>query len=387
MGSTLPTRCWFRFSASTTRSKASVSCCATSISSGATSTRRSRSRRSCASCTTRAPSWPIRWSKRFANTSATRCCARSCRAPCGCPRLLRSGNRSSRSTQRLAVPPRTAVLLRRSVMARLGGLGKGLGALIPSEAGSIEGDSPRLVDLPIDSIIPNQHQPRVHFDEESLAELTASIREIGVLQPVLVRPIGDSAYELVAGERRWRAARRAGLAVIPAIVRNTDDLGLVERALVENLHRQDLTPLEEAAAYQQLIEDFELTHDDVAQRVGKSRSTITNTLRLLGLPPTIQHLLADGKLSAGHARALLASPDRALQEQLARQAVDEGWSVRITEEAVKRGGVPVRDDEILDPPASPAPTHDGAGVAPSTRLRPPGLLELEELLAGHLDTR
>ena len=130
-------------------------------------------------------------------------------------------------------------------MARLGGLGKGLGALIPSEAGNIEGDAPRLVDLPIDSIIPNQHQPRVHFDEESLAELAASIREIGVLQPVLVRPIGDSAFELVAGERRWRAARRAGLAVIPAIVRNTNDLGLVERALVENLHRQDITPLEE----------------------------------------------------------------------------------------------------------------------------------------------
>ena len=185
-------------------------------------------------------------------------------------------------------------------MARLGGLGKGLGALIPSEAGSIEGDSPRLVDLPIDSVIPNQHQPRVHFDEESLAELAASIREIGVLQPVLVRPIGDSAYELVAGERRWRAARRAGLAVIPAIVRNTDDLGLVERALVENLHRQDLTPLEEAAAYQQLIEDFGLTHEQVANRVGKSRSAVTNTLRLMSLPAAIQHLLADGRLSAGH---------------------------------------------------------------------------------------
>ena len=163
-------------------------------------------------------------------------------------------------------------------MARLGGLGKGLGALIPSEAGAVagEGEVARLVDLPIDSVIPNQHQPRVHFDEESLAELASSIREIGVLQPVLVRPIGDAAFELVAGERRWRAARRAGLAVIPAIVRNTDDLGLVERALVENLHRQDLTPLEEAAAYQQLIEDFELTHEQVAGRVGKSRSAVAN---------------------------------------------------------------------------------------------------------------
>ena len=196
-------------------------------------------------------------------------------------------------------------------MARLGGLGKGLGALIPVGGRQpSRAMSPRLVDLPIDSIIPNQHQPRVHFDEESLGELAASIREIGVLQPVLVRPVGDSAYELVAGERRWRAARRAGLAVIPAIVRNTDDLGLVERALVENLHRQDLTPLEEAAAYQQLIEDFELTHEQVANRVGKSRSAVTNTLRLMSLPPGIQHLLADGRLTAGHARALLGTPDR-----------------------------------------------------------------------------
>ena len=223
-------------------------------------------------------------------------------------------------------------------MARLGGLGKGLGALIPLEAGNIDGDAPRLVDLPIDSIIPNQHQPRVHFDEETLGELAASIREIGVLQPVLVRPIGDSAFELVAGERRWRAARRAGLAVIPAIVRNTNDLGLVERALVENLHRQDLTPLEEAAAYQQLIEDFELTHEQVANRVGKSRSAVTNTLRLMSLPPGIQHLLADGRLSAGHARALLGTPDRNLQEQLARQAVAENWSVRMLEEVVRERG-------------------------------------------------
>jgi ParB/RepB/Spo0J family partition protein len=250
------------------------------------------------------------------------------------------------------------------------------------EAGSIEGDSPRLVDLPIDSIIPNQHQPRVHFDEESLAELTASIREIGVLQPVLVRPIGDSAYELVAGERRWRAARRAGLAVIPAIVRNTDDLGLVERALVENLHRQDLTPLEEAAAYQQLIEDFNLTHEQVANRVGKSRSAVTNTLRLMSLPPAIQHLLADGRLSAGHARALLATPDRTLQEQLARQAAAESWSVRMLEEVVRdRGETPSTVTRL------PVRVPDGAGLTPATRLRAPGLLELEELLAEHLQTR
>jgi len=222
----------------------------------------------------------------------------------------------------------------------------------------------------------------VHFDEESLAELAASIREIGVLQPVLVRPIGDSAYELVAGERRWRAARRAGLAVIPAIVRNTDDLGLVERALVENLHRQDLTPLEEAAAYQQLIEDFGLTHEQVANRVGKSRSAVTNTLRLMSLPAAIQHLLADGRLSAGHARALLGTPDRALQEELARQAAAEHWSVRMLEEVVRdRGETPSTVTRL------PVRVPDGAGLTPATRLRAPGLLELEELRAEQLQTR
>jgi ParB family chromosome partitioning protein len=268
-----------------------------------------------------------------------------------------------------------------------------LSSLIPPGEATPTGvgdDAPILVDIPIADITPNPHQPRVHFDEESLSELTASVQQIGVLQPVLVRPSeSGTGYELIAGERRWRAAGRAGLATIPALVRRTDDLAVVEQALVENLHRQDLTPLEEAAAFQQLIDDFELTHEQIADRVGKSRSAITNTLRLLGLPPTIQHLLADGKLSAGHARALLASPDRALQEQLARQAVDEGWSVRMTEDAVKRGGQPVIESDTDDAPTSspPTPTHDGAGVAPSTRLRPPGLLELEELLAGHLDTR
>lgn len=182
-------------------------------------------------------------------------------------------------------------------MARPGGLGKGLSALIPAgestkDDGGGGGDA-RLVELAIDAIVPNPNQPRVHFDEESLNDLAASIRELGVLQPILVRPAG-TGYELLAGERRWRAARRAGLSVVPAVVRVTDDLGSVERALVENLHRQDLTPLEEAAAYQQLIEDFEFTHEQVAQRVGKSRSAVSNMLRLLTLPPSIQHLLADG---------------------------------------------------------------------------------------------
>jgi ParB family transcriptional regulator, chromosome partitioning protein len=275
-------------------------------------------------------------------------------------------------------------------MARPGGLGKGLGALIPTEVTDVGGvEGPRLADLPIGSVVPNPHQPRMHFDEETLTELAASIREIGVLQPILVRPAEDGTFELIAGERRWRAAMRAGLGVIPAIVRATDDLGSMERALVENLHRQDLTPLEEAAAYQQLIEDFQLTHEQVAARVGKSRSAVTNTLRLLSLPPAIQHLLADGRLSAGHARALLSTPDRAMQELLARQAATEHWSVRALEEAVRAGGAVDSGVASGGSSVEPAPraTHDGAGLTPTTRLRPPGLLELEGLLADYLSTR
>jgi ParB family chromosome partitioning protein len=273
-------------------------------------------------------------------------------------------------------------------VARQSGLGKGLGALIPADVTAVvSGDHPRLEDLPIGNIVPNPNQPRVHFDEESLSDLAASIREIGVLQPVLVRATGEGQYELIAGERRWRAARRAGLAVIPAVVRTADNVGSVEQALVENLHRQDLTPLEEAAAYQQLIEDFSLTHEQVATKVGKSRSAITNTLRLMSLPAAIQALLADGRLSAGHAKALLGTPDRAFQEQLARRASTEGWSVRMLEDAVRdrNGGVPVENDGARPTPAKrPA---DGAGVVEGTKLRPPGLLELEHLLAEHLSTR
>jgi ParB family chromosome partitioning protein len=278
-------------------------------------------------------------------------------------------------------------------MTRRSGLGKGLSSLIPmADAGSaVDGadpDQPVLVEIPITDVTPNPHQPRVHFDEETLGELAASIAQLGVLQPVLVRRVGET-YQLIAGERRWRAARRAGLAAIPAVVRTTDDVRAVEQALVENLHRQDLTPLEEAAAFQQLIEDFGLTHDDVAQRVGKSRSAISNTLRLLGLPPAVQHLLADGKLTAGHARALLGTPDRGLQERLARQAVREGWSVRVVEDAVRNGGTlpePGPREPVSTPKPAPPPT-DGAGITEATRLRPPGLLELEQLLADALDTR
>jgi ParB family chromosome partitioning protein len=264
------------------------------------------------------------------------------------------------------------------VVERRSGLGKGLAALIPSESG---GDASALLqELPVTAIEPNPNQPRIHFDEESLADLSASIRELGVLQPVLVRAAEDGRYRLIAGERRWRAARRAGLDTIPAIIRDTDDLGSIEQALVENLHRQDLTALEEAAAYQQLIEDFNLTHDVVATRVGKSRAAVTNTLRLLQLPPTIQHLLADGRLTAGHARALLGTPDRGFQETLARRAVAEHLSVRNVEEAV-RAHVNGADRVEGQGPAKVSPP------LPRQPLRPPGLLELEELLSDYLDTR
>jgi ParB family chromosome partitioning protein len=269
-------------------------------------------------------------------------------------------------------------------MARKSGLGKGLGALITAdlvektEVGASTGvDGPLLRDVPVQSIEANPHQPRVHFDESALSELTDSIRAIGVLQPILVRQLAEGKYQLIAGERRWRAATRAGLATVPAVVRPTDDIASVEQALVENLHRQDLTPLEEASAYQQLMDDFAFTHEKIATRVGKSRSAITNALRLLTFPPSIQHLLADGRLAAGHAKAILGTPDRAFQEQLARRAVDEGWSVRAVEDAVRerQGGKPI----VIDEPAQPT------GKKPA--LRPPGLLELENLLSEFLATK
>ena len=222
-------------------------------------------------------------------------------------------------------------------MARRSGLGKGLGSLIPAETPG-EGTSTSAGayrEVPLVAITPNRHQPRAHFDEESLVTLAASVREVGVIQPVLLRATGDDAFELIAGERRWRAAKRAGLTTIPALIRETDELGSVEQALVENLHREDLSPLEEAGAYQQLIEDFGLTHDELAARVGKSRVAITNTLRLFQLPPRIQKLIAERRLSAGHARALLGTPDRSFQEALAKRIVEEGLSVRAVEEAVR----------------------------------------------------
>ena len=245
-----------------------------------------------------------------------------------------------------------------------------------------------LQEISVSSIDPNPNQPRNHFDEDSLAELSASIKAIGLLQPVLVRPSSTpDRFELIAGERRWRASKRAGLSTIPAIVRVTDDVSSVEQALVENLHRQDLTPLEEAAAYQQLLEDFSMTHEQVAAKVGKSRSAITNSLRLLTLPPTIQKYLAEGRLSAGHAKALLGTPDRALQESLARMAVEQTLTVRGLEEAVRNAVNPGTNSTVVIPKPGATGVKPKIGTPGRVNLvKEPGLHELEELLSEHLAT-
>jgi ParB family chromosome partitioning protein len=274
-------------------------------------------------------------------------------------------------------------------VARRSGLGKGLSALIPTE---VVGDrSSALRQVPIGSIKPNPRQPRVNFDEDTMSSLAASIKELGVLQPVLVRQMGGEAaddYELIAGERRWRAARRAGLQSIPVLVQTSNETLSLEQALVENLHRQDLNVLEEAAAYQQLIEEFGYTHDQVATRVGKSRTSVTNILRLLQLPSGVQRLLAEGQITAGHARALLGTPDRGYQEVLAKAAVVDGLTVRALEDLVREhndGGEGGSSSGTVDAAQSVPPSVPGPSVAP--RLPPPGILELEDLLSGHLNTR
>ena len=281
-------------------------------------------------------------------------------------------------------------------MARRSGLGKGLSALIPSESTGESNSLLRVV--PISHIRPNSFQPRNHFDEESMGSLAASIREVGLLQPVLVRELEDEedSYELIAGERRWRAARRAGLQTIPVLVQVADDVASLEQALVENLHRVDLNALEEAAAYQQLIDEFGLTHEQVATRMGKGRATVTNTLRLLQLPTGAQRALAERTISAGHARALLGTPDRALQEKMVEQIVEEGLTVRAVEELVRQGSSELRvvpdAPETAEEPAVPTGTTSGT-TEPSTRratirkLPEPGVLELEDLLSTYLNTR
>lgn len=277
-------------------------------------------------------------------------------------------------------------------MARKAGLGKGLSALIPeSESIVLESRPPVTTEGPlrkvsIVSIRPNPFQPRKAFDDESLASLASSIRELGVLQPIIVRPVANEvgSYELIAGERRWRAARLAELEFVPVLVQDdVNDRLSLEQAVVENLHRVDLHPLEEAAAYQQLIDEFDLTHEQVAVRVGKSRATITNTLRLLQLGETAQAALANGEITAGHARALLSIASPAEQAALVQKIKKNDLSVRATEEAVRA---------LLEPKAGPETLRSvpGGGGDQKPLLRPvpdASVAELEQLLEDYLDTR
>jgi ParB family chromosome partitioning protein len=266
------------------------------------------------------------------------------------------------------------------------GLGRGLGSLIPTGPTPAEESArtgaatgPELppvpagayfAELPIAEVSPSQVQPRQVFEEEAMAELVHSINQVGLLQPVVVRRTGDASYELVMGERRWRAAQEAGLDTIPAIVRQTDDADMLRDALLENLHRSQLNPLEEAAAYQQLLEDFSCTHDELASRIGRSRPQISNTIRLLKLSPAVQRRVAAGVISAGHARSLLAVEDPDLQDRLAARVVSEGISVRGLEEIVAVG--------------------ETADKEPPVRRRKPtapGLQDLADRLSDRLETR
>jgi ParB family transcriptional regulator, chromosome partitioning protein len=246
------------------------------------------------------------------------------------------------------------------VNTRPRGLGRGLGALIPTAPPPEQSDDHLVMDrgapavtgaglpgapvigahfaeIPVGAITPNPRQPRQTFDEHSMAELVHSIKEVGLLQPVVVRRVSPEHYELVMGERRWRAAQEAGLGTLPAIVRDTADDAMLRDALLENLHREQLNPLEEAAAYDQLLKDFGATHEELAERIGRSRSQVSNTLRLLRLPPAVQRRVAAGVLSAGHARALLALEEPDAQDRLAQRIVAEGLSVRAVEEIVAVG--------------------------------------------------
>ena len=282
-------------------------------------------------------------------------------------------------------------------MSRRGGLGKGLGALIPTgpvsdgpalavptaevpppitlrdvAAGPAEVPGVTYRELPVPQIRPNPRQPRQVFDEEPHEELVSSIKAFGLLQPIVVRPREDGEYELVVGERRWRAAADAGLDTIPAIIRETADDAMLRNALLENLHRVQLNPLEEAAAYRQLLDEFGTTHEELAQRIGRSRSQVTNTVRLLNLPVPVQRRVAAGVLTAGHARALLTLEDPAAQEELAARIVAEGMSVRAVEELVALAG--------REKPAKPRSPRAHRATAPA-------LTDLADRLSDTFDTR
>jgi len=254
---------------------------------------------------------------------------------------------------------------------RKGGLGRGLDSLIPTSITTATGISVATQnEVDINSILPNPKQPRTIFDTDELNELSASIKEVGVMQPPVVRDIGGGKYELIMGERRLRASKLAGLKTIPVIIRQTPDNELLREALLENIHRAQLNPLEEGAAYQNLLNDFGYTHDELAIKVGKSRPAITNTLRLLNLPATVQRRVAAGVLSAGHARALLTLSDEKEIEKLANRIVSEGLSVRATEEIVA--------------------THQGAkkvNAPKAAKSLTPALKELADELSNKLDTR
>ena len=259
------------------------------------------------------------------------------------------------------------------------GLGRGLGALIPT-SGRVAGG---YREIAVSSIVPNTHQPRASFDEEPLDSLADSIGRVGVLQPVLVRQIESDRFELIAGERRWRAAKRAGLEAIPALVRSVADQESLEEALVENLHREDLNPLEEAAAFLQLQQDFGLTQQAVASRVGRSRAAVTNATRLLQLPGEVQELIAARRLSAGHGRALAGVADSTRQVSLARRVVGEGWSVRQLEDHLRSSGAPP-EVAVDGGPAKRSMEPDAPQAGPA--VSESALLELENLLAEYLST-
>jgi len=260
--------------------------------------------------------------------------------------------------------------------ARKGGLGRGLDALIPTSiipteiktsSGVLAADRD---EIDLNNISANPKQPRTVFDEDQLTELALSIKEVGLLQPPVVRSIGNGKYQLIMGERRYRAAKLAGLKSIPVIIRQTSDNQLLREALVENIHRSQLNPLEEGAAYQQLLTDFGYTHDELAVKLSKSRPVITNTMRLLNLPTSVQRRVAAGVISAGHARALLSLTDEKEIENLANRIVAEGLTVRAVEEIVATGGAKVK-----------------GGTIRSGKIIAPKLKQISEELSDHLDTR
>ena len=259
---------------------------------------------------------------------------------------------------------------------RKGGLGRGLDALIPTAVMPIEIKTPTGVitanrdEIDLNNITTNPKQPRTVFDEDQLTELALSIKEVGLLQPPVVRSVGNGKYQLIMGERRFRAAKLAGLKSIPVIIRQTSDDQLLREALVENIHRSQLNPLEEGAAYQQLLTDFNYTHDELAVKLSKSRPAITNTMRLLNLPPSVQRKVAAGVISAGHARALLSLTDEKEIENLANRIVAEGLTVRVVEEIVATGGAKVK-----------------GGSLRGGKLLSPKLKEISDQLSDYLDTR